>query len=87
VLGSVEALMAPDSPAHGVVLVKPQFEVGPQGLGRNGVVRDARLRQQALDQVVATAREVGFVAVEWAPSPVTGGDGNAEWLLRLHRPH
>ena len=86
VLGSVESLMAPDSPAHGVVLVKPQFEVGPQGLGRNGVVRDARLRQQALDQVVAAAREVGFVAVDWVPSPVTGGDGNAEWLLRLHRP-
>ena len=39
-----------------------------------------------VDQVVAAAREVGLVAVDWVPSPVTGGDGNAEWLLRLHRP-
>ena len=84
-LGPLTDLLAPDAAVEGVVLVKPQFEVGPKGLGRNGVVRDARLRQQALETVSSAARAAGFVVLGSVPSPVAGGDGNQEWLLRLHR--
>lgn len=85
VLAPLAGLLAPGAPADGVVLVKPQFEVGPQGLGRNGVVHDPRLRQQALDTVSSAALAAGFEVLGSVPSPVAGGDGNQEWLLRLHR--
>lgn len=83
VLAPLAGLLAPGVPADGVVLVKPQFEVGPKGLGRNGVVQDARLRQQALDAVSSSALAAGFEVLGSVPSPVVGGDGNREWLLRL----
>lgn len=69
--------------AHVLVLVKPQFEVGPTGLGRNGIVRNARLRNQAVDRVRLKAMELGAEVAGEMESPVVGGDGNLEYLLWL----
>lgn len=73
------------APAAGlVVLVKPQFEVGPGAVGKRGIVRDLRLHQQAIDQVTAAAAAVSLAPAGPAlPSPVTGSDGNQEYLLYL----
>lgn len=66
-----------------VLLVKPQFEVGPTGLGRNGIVRNAKLRDQSVDRVELTAKELGAEILGRMVSPVTGGDGNVEFLIWL----
>jgi len=68
-----------------LVLVKPQFEVGPQGIGKGGVVRSAAARARALEEVVAAFAIEGLVAVGAVPSPITGSAGNREALLWLRR--
>ena len=69
-----------------VLLVKPQFEVGPAGLGRGGVVRSVALRAQALDRVVDAARALGLRVGGIERSPVPGATGNVEYLLWLRTP-
>lgn len=64
-----------------VALVKPQFEVGPQALGKHGVVRDEAARQGALDDMVAEARALGLADIVTMPSPIVGAKGNHEFLL------
>jgi 23S rRNA (cytidine1920-2'-O)/16S rRNA (cytidine1409-2'-O)-methyltransferase len=61
-----------------LALVKPQFEVGPEHVGRRGVVSDDALRQRALDGVVMAARGCGFDWVSSADSRVQGPEGNRE---------
>lgn len=64
-----------------VALVKPQFEVGRERIGKGGVVRDAEARQEAIDTVVAFAREQGLTVRGVMDSPVPGPAGNVEALL------
>ena len=69
-----------------VVLVKPQFEAGPEHVGRGGLVRDAAVRAAVLRGVVKAFERTGFGAVEVTPSPVAGRRaGNVEYPLRLVR--
>jgi 23S rRNA (cytidine1920-2'-O)/16S rRNA (cytidine1409-2'-O)-methyltransferase len=68
-----------------VVLVKPQFEVGKDLVGR-GVVRDAALRQAAVDRVKLCFGAAGLDTVEVTESPVTGEHGNQEYLLWARKP-
>ena len=63
-----------------VALVKPQFEVG-RGQTRNGIVRDEALRRSACDAVAALVASLGWQVEGTIPSPITGGDGNVEFLL------
>jgi 23S rRNA (cytidine1920-2'-O)/16S rRNA (cytidine1409-2'-O)-methyltransferase len=65
------------------VLVKPQFEVGRGQVGKGGIVRDAALHQGAIDKVTAAALAAGFCDPRHIPSPITGADGNQEFLLYL----
>lgn len=65
---------------HYVLLVKPQFEVG-RGKTTRGVVRDERLREQALRDVVDAWRDAGVPARDVICSPITGEKGNVEYLL------
>ncbi|MDD5305358.1 MAG: TlyA family rRNA (cytidine-2'-O)-methyltransferase, partial [Elusimicrobia bacterium] len=68
-----------------VVLVKPQFEVGPK-LAPKGVVRDAAVRLQAVDKIRAAAKELGLPEAGLLESPVVGPKGNHEFLLLLKSP-
>lgn len=68
-----------------VLLVKPQFEVGRAGIGKGGIVKDARLREKALSDVVAFAENCGFALLNTAVSPIEGGDGNVEYLVRFRK--
>ncbi len=63
-----------------VSLIKPQFEVGKQGLGKNGIVVSSAYRYLAVKRVVNCAVEYGFDCIGLIPSPITGGDGNREYL-------
>ena len=69
-----------------LVMVKPQFEVGRERLGKGGVVRDAAARQEAIDTVVAFAREQGLTVRGVVDSPVPGPAGNVEALLVADKP-
>lgn len=76
-LGEVEA--------DWVVLVKPQFEVGRQGLSKDGLVLSAQARGNAMLDVIDAFHLVGLIAVGAARSPIMGGSGNYEALLWLRR--
>lgn len=69
-----------------VALVKPQFEVGRGHVGKGGIVRDEAERARALTEVGQAARTLGFAVLEETTSPITGGKGNVEFLLRLRSP-
>ncbi|MGE0400119.1 MAG: TlyA family RNA methyltransferase [Kofleriaceae bacterium] len=66
-----------------VALVKPQFEVGRDQVGKGGVVRDEAARRGAIDKVRTWAVANGFTAHEDVESPITGPAGNVEYLLLL----
>ena len=63
-----------------VSLIKPQFEVGRENLGKGGIVKDRKVRREAARRVMASALSAGLAPVAIAPSPITGGDGNIEYL-------
>ncbi len=63
-----------------VTLIKPQFEVGRAQIGSGGIVRSEKAREEACARVIASAEAVGFTFVSRIPSPITGGDGNREYL-------
>jgi len=73
------ALAAPG--ADLICLVKPQFEVGREHVGRGGVVKDGEARRRALSDVAAFLEAGGWSVQGEADSPITGGDGNVEYLL------
>ena len=64
-----------------VVLVKPQFEVGRENVGKGGIVRDAEAHQMAVRRVSAAIAELGGCDVEVIDSPILGAEGNREFLL------
>ena len=63
-----------------VVLVKPQFEVGRGEVGKGGVVRDPEQHARVVEEVNAAARSLGLAVRGVTESPVTGADGNREFL-------
>lgn len=71
------------SGADFVCLIKPQFEVGRSGLGKGGIVKSEKLRQEAVDKVVLFANSCGFQLKGIIPSPILGGDGNVEFLAHF----
>ncbi|MES2835579.1 MAG: TlyA family RNA methyltransferase [Pseudomonadota bacterium] len=76
------ALGLADAGADLVTLVKPQFEMESRGdVGRGGVVRDVEAREAALVRVRDWLESEGWTVRETADSPITGGDGNHEYLL------
>jgi len=64
-----------------VILVKPQFEAGRSHVGKGGIVRDPAAHQLAIDKVADCVRSLGWRVVETIPSPITGAEGNREFLL------
>ena len=77
------AVLAPHGKA--LLLVKPQFEVGRARLGSGGVVRDERLRQRAVSDVVAAAEALGLRCDWRGTSRLPGADGNVEYFVRFTR--
>lgn len=67
------------------VLVKPQFEVGKELVGKGGLVKDGAARAKALESVKACVEKLGYAVAWTGPSPIEGGDGNIEFLLFARR--
>ncbi|MEO8082321.1 MAG: TlyA family RNA methyltransferase [Ardenticatenales bacterium] len=84
VLPAVWRLVAPGATV--VALVKPQFEAGRSDVGRGGIVRDPLIHRRVVEHVVGVAVDAGWSLVGGLPSPITGADGNREFLVALRRP-
>ena len=82
VLPAALALARPAADA--VVLIKPQYEAGPDHV-KKGVVRDPAVHARVCTAATELVRSLGWEAVGVIPSPITGGDGNHEFLMAAHR--
>jgi 23S rRNA (cytidine1920-2'-O)/16S rRNA (cytidine1409-2'-O)-methyltransferase len=81
ILKALRTVLAPG--AEAVVLVKPQFEVGRDQVGKGGVVRDPALHVAAVHDVAVAAQAAGYGVRGACPSPVAGAEGNLEFFLHL----
>jgi 23S rRNA (cytidine1920-2'-O)/16S rRNA (cytidine1409-2'-O)-methyltransferase len=81
IMPSIRNVLAPR--ADFICLIKPQFEVGKSGLGKGGIVKNDKIRKEAVDKVVEFARSIGFNPVSLIESPIVGGDGNIEFLAHF----
>lgn len=81
ILPALPALLAPA--ADVVALVKPQFEAGRSEVGKGGIVRDESVQARVVDEVAAAAHALGLTRAGLVESPITGVEGNREFLLHL----
>ncbi|WP_410768267.1 TlyA family RNA methyltransferase [Fontibacillus sp. BL9] len=70
-------------PADIAALIKPQFEAGREKVGKSGVVRDSKVHLEVLETVLNYASELGFCIKGLTFSPITGGEGNIEFLAHF----
>jgi 23S rRNA (cytidine1920-2'-O)/16S rRNA (cytidine1409-2'-O)-methyltransferase len=70
--------------SHVSALVKPQFEAGRDEVGKKGIVKDERVHQKVLQEIVDFALKIGFDVYGLSYSPIKGGEGNIEFLLHLY---
>lgn len=75
------ALRLAEPQADAVALVKPQFEAGPEHVGKGGIVADADVQARVLHDAARFFEDAGWRVQATADSPITGGDGNREFLL------
>ncbi|USU09020.1 TlyA family RNA methyltransferase [Sphingomonadaceae bacterium OTU29MARTA1] len=68
-----------------MALIKPQFEAGREEVGKGGVVRDHAIRQRVCDATVAWLVDAGWIVAGVVESPITGPEGNVEYLVAASR--
>lgn len=78
ILPVLKKIIADDSDI--IVLIKPQFEAGREQVGRKGIVRDKKVHIQVVKDIIEFAEKEQFVPCGVTYSPITGGDGNIEFL-------
>lgn len=66
-----------------IALIKPQFEAGKENVGKKGVVRDPKVHESVINNVIACAQDEGFGIAGLDFSPIKGPEGNIEYLLYL----
>jgi 23S rRNA (cytidine1920-2'-O)/16S rRNA (cytidine1409-2'-O)-methyltransferase len=86
VLPAVVSAVFPENPGARagrelVVLVKPQFEVGREQVGKGGIVRDPVVQQQAVEKIRTAVQALSPASIDVIDSPILGAEGNREFLL------
>jgi 23S rRNA (cytidine1920-2'-O)/16S rRNA (cytidine1409-2'-O)-methyltransferase len=81
VTGAVRQVEPAAKTMEAVILVKPQFEVGREHVGKGGIVRDADAQAGAVEKVRRAVQELGATHTEVSESPILGAEGNREFLL------
>ncbi len=66
-------------------LIKPQFEAGPKNLNKKGVVKDVKIREKVVADIVDFAKGLGFKNIRITESPILGPEGNKEYLMYLEK--
>ncbi|MFZ2950092.1 MAG: TlyA family RNA methyltransferase [Desulfuromonadaceae bacterium] len=84
VLPATAALLKPGGRI--IALIKPQFEVGKGEVGQGGIVRDPAAHEKVIEDVRQTAFDLGLTVSGLCDSPITGADGNREFLILLQLP-
>ncbi len=69
-----------------IALIKPQFEVGRGEVGKGGIVRDPAAHEKVIEDIRLTASDLGLKVAGLCSSPITGADGNREFLILLELP-
>ncbi len=69
--------------ACAAVLIKPQFEAGRCNIGKNGIVKNRKVHEQVLRDIDSFAVSTGFCTENYTYSPIKGGSGNIEYLVKL----
>jgi 23S rRNA (cytidine1920-2'-O)/16S rRNA (cytidine1409-2'-O)-methyltransferase len=77
----LESTLADASRREAVILIKPQFEVGRERVGKGGIVKDEAAQQDAVGRVRQKVEELGGKNIELMESPILGMEGNREFLL------
>ncbi|MDQ0269387.1 TlyA family RNA methyltransferase [Cytobacillus purgationiresistens] len=67
-----------------IALIKPQFEAGREQVGKKGIVRDPKVHKQVVDKMIEFSLAQGYDVKNLSFSPITGGDGNIEFLVHLY---
>lgn len=81
ILLPVKQCLKPDGEV--VCLIKPQFEAGRDKVGKKGVVRDTKVHEEVIEEVMRFASSIGFSLLHLDYSPIKGPEGNIEYLLHL----
>lgn len=66
-----------------VALIKPQFEAGKEQVGKKGIVRDPKIHLEVIQKIKDMAMAEGYDIIDLSYSPITGGEGNIEFLIHL----
>ncbi len=66
---------------QGVFLIKPQFEAGRQYINKKGIVKDTKIHKKVVDNITEFSKNLGFHSSNTIQSPITGSDGNIEYLI------
>lgn len=83
IIDAPSALCAPD--AEAILLIKPQFEVGRDNVGKGGIVIPGPHVEESVQAVIAKMSSLGWILALDIPSPIPGGDGNIERLAAFRR--
>lgn len=71
---------------HGLVLVKPQFELQPEHIGKGGLVKDAASYARVRERITGALQGLGLEVRDFFDSPIAGGDGNREFFVFIRKP-
>ncbi len=78
VIPTIKKLMKPE--AHLIVLIKPQFEARREQVGKGGIIKDPKVHEEVIHNIVRGITQEGFSYLGVTDSPITGTDGNKEFL-------
>lgn len=81
ILPKISELLKADGTA--AVLIKPQFEAGKSDIGKRGIVKDRKVHVRILSEIDSFIRLTGLVPMGYTYSPIKGGSGNIEYLVKL----
>jgi 23S rRNA (cytidine1920-2'-O)/16S rRNA (cytidine1409-2'-O)-methyltransferase len=73
------------SEAEVIALIKPQFEARREQVGKGGIIRDKKVHEEVVERVEVEAIKAGFKVNGFVESPITGADGNVEFLIYLSK--
>ncbi len=82
VIPSAEKFMRHDTKV--LALIKPQFEAGKKNVGKGGVVKDSKIREQVIQDLELFFKERGYSVNQIVPSPILGPKGNQEYIISLN---
>ncbi len=68
-----------------VALIKPQFEAGKERVGKKGVVRDLKVHQDVVEEIISFSSSIGLALINLSYSPIKGPEGNIEYLAHLKK--